>query len=338
MYNKKIEIVQSFKYLGVYFFKNGNWKRTQKLIAQNATFSMHNLFTVFNQIDIPTSNKLDIFYSLVLPVLNYSAEVWGTHPCQDIESVFSKFCRRVLCIKPSTNLNGIYSELGRTPMTIHRKLIIIKYWIKILSSKRNTLMFKTYYMLKVDVDRNFTYRGNNWAFYVKQTLETIGMVNIWDNQSNMEIQFKPIKERIMDIFKQNWHSSINNSSRLSTYSRFKHIFEYEKYQDIIHESKYRTSLTRLRLSSHDLAIESGRKYNIPENERTCKNCNLGVKENEYHFVLVFPKFSDIRSEYIKNYYYISPTIQKLENLLSSPSKNTILNLAKFIFFANKVRT
>ena len=199
-------------------------------------------------------------------------------------------------------------------------------------------MFKTYYMLKVDVDRNFTYRGKNWAFYVKQTLETIGKGNIWDNQFNMEIQFKPIKERIMDIFKQNWHSSINNSSRLSTYSRFKHIFEYEKYLDIIHESKYRTSLTRLRLSSHDLAIESGRKYNIPENERTCRNCNLGVKENEFHFVLVCPKFSDITSKYIKNYYYISPTIQKLENLLSSPSRNTILNLAKFIFFANKVRT
>ena len=48
-------------------------------------------------------------------------------------------------------------------------------------------------MLKVDVDRNFTYRGNNWAFYVNQTLQTIGMRNIWDNQFNMEIQFKPIK-------------------------------------------------------------------------------------------------------------------------------------------------
>ena len=335
LYNKKIEIVQSFKYLGVYFLKNGNWKRNPKLIAQNTTFCMHNLFTVFNQIDIPTSHKLYIFDSLVLLILNYSAEIWGIHPCHDIESVFLKFCRRVLCIKPSTNLNAIYGELGRTPMTIHRNFIIIKYWIKILSSKRNSLMFKTYYMLKVDVDRNCTYRGNNWAFYVKQTLEKIGMRNIWDNQFNMDIQFKPIKERIMDIFKLNWHSSINNSSRLST---FKHIFEYKKYLDIIHESKYSISLTRLRLSSHESDIESGRKHNIPENERTSKNCNLGLKEKEYHFLLVCPKFSYIRSKYTKNYNYISPTIQKIENFLSSPSKTTIGNLAKFIFLANKFRT
>ena len=95
----------------------------------------------------------------------------------------------------------------------------------------------------------------------------------------------------MDIFKQNCHSSINNSSCLSTYNRFKHIFEYEKYLDIIHESKYRISLTKLRLSSHELAVESGRKHNIPENERTCKNCYLGLIENEYYFLLVCPKFS-----------------------------------------------
>ena len=55
----------------------------------------------------------------------------------------------------STNLMQ-YGELVRTQMTIHRKCIIIKYWIKILFSKRNSLMFKTYYMLKVDVDRNLT--------------------------------------------------------------------------------------------------------------------------------------------------------------------------------------
>ena len=41
----------------------------------------------------------------------------------------------------------------------------------------------------------------------------------------------------------------------------KELGKYIFYLDIIHESKYRTSLTRLRLSSHDLAIESGRKYN-----------------------------------------------------------------------------
>ena len=34
--NVKLEVVDSFKYLGVHFFKNGNWFRPQKRLAQLA--------------------------------------------------------------------------------------------------------------------------------------------------------------------------------------------------------------------------------------------------------------------------------------------------------------
>jgi len=44
IYNKRIEIVESFNYLGIQLYKNGNWNRTQKYIAQHASFSLHNLF------------------------------------------------------------------------------------------------------------------------------------------------------------------------------------------------------------------------------------------------------------------------------------------------------
>ena len=50
IYNKRIEIVESFKYLGIQLYKNGNWNRTQKYIAQHASFSLHNLFC-YNESD-----------------------------------------------------------------------------------------------------------------------------------------------------------------------------------------------------------------------------------------------------------------------------------------------
>ena len=37
IYNETIELVDSFKYLGITLFKNGNWYRTQKCISQHAT-------------------------------------------------------------------------------------------------------------------------------------------------------------------------------------------------------------------------------------------------------------------------------------------------------------
>ena len=103
--NQPIEIVSSFKYLGVYFHKNGNWYRTQKRIAQHASYSLHNLFTIFNQIDLPVSIKADLFDTLVFPVLNYAAEIWGAHNGPDIEVIHTKFCRKLLTVKRSINLD-----------------------------------------------------------------------------------------------------------------------------------------------------------------------------------------------------------------------------------------
>ena len=75
--NTKLEVVDSFKYLGVHFFKNGNWFRTQKRLAQHASYALHNLFSLFRQIDIPITEQCKLFDTLVGSILNYSSEVWG---------------------------------------------------------------------------------------------------------------------------------------------------------------------------------------------------------------------------------------------------------------------
>ena len=99
----------------------------------------------------------------------------------------------------------------------------------------------------------------------------------------------------------------------------------------------RTALTRFRLSSHDLAIESGRYDDTPRSDRLCKFCNLNVVENEYHFLLVCPLYIDIRKKYFNSYYCHWPTLKKFENLMSTKSKCKINNLAKYVYFASQLR-
>ena len=65
IYNTAIELVDSFKYLGITLFKNSNWYRSQKCIAQHASYALFNLFTVFAKIDLPISQKCKLFDSLV---------------------------------------------------------------------------------------------------------------------------------------------------------------------------------------------------------------------------------------------------------------------------------
>ena len=87
LYNILLEVVNSFKYLGIHFFNNGNWFRTQKRLAQNASFLLHYVFSLFKQIDIPVSGKCKLFEALVGSTLNYCSEIWGMHHAKYIEMV-----------------------------------------------------------------------------------------------------------------------------------------------------------------------------------------------------------------------------------------------------------
>ena len=304
LYGEKLEVVTSFKYLGVYFFKNGNWHRTQKCIAEHASKAMHRLFSIFNSYEFKTNEKCRLFDSLVSSVLNYASEVWGYNDGKDIEIIHTKFLRKVLGVNKSTNLIGLYGELGRIPLYIMRKVNMVRYWIKLLRSNENKITKQVYQMLRQDANNNISYNKLNWASHIKSILETLGLSNFWTtqdmiNQENCNSVLSVIKQRILDQYKQSWYSDINNSQRLISYSRFKHNFELEAYLDNVKDRKLKIALSRFRLSSHKLEIERGRYRNIPRPERKCKFCTQDVIENEYHFLLTCPIYADLRKKYLK---------------------------------------
>ena len=340
IYGQKLEIVESFKYLGITFFKNGNWFRTQKCIAKHASFTMHNLFRILNTVELPTYQKCKLFDSLVGSILSFGSEIWGMNEASDIELIHTKFLRRILGVKTSTNLIALYGELGRFPLHIIRKIHVLKYWIKLLKEPDTSLIKQVYFMLKEDADNNRDYSGRNWAAQIKRLLQQHGFDYVWQLQTDFEIPFAKIKLRIFDSYKQSWYGNINNSSRLQAYCIFKHNFELEKYLDVISEKKYKIALARFRTSSHNLAIETGRYDDTSRADRICKSCNMKQIENEYHFLLVCPLYRDIRVKYFPPYFCHWPNINKFDALLSSKSRKVrkhMNNIAKFIYIASKRR-
>ena len=115
------------------------------------------------------------------------------HEATDIELIHTKFLRRILGVKKSTNLTALYGELGRFPLLIIRKLNMIKYWIKILKNE-SSLLKKVYMMLWEDTDINLNYNGKNWASQIKTILQQHGFEYIWQQQFDIDIPF-PIKTK-----------------------------------------------------------------------------------------------------------------------------------------------
>ena len=194
-----------------------------------------------------------------------------------------------------------------------------------------------YNVLKVDADLNRNYNGNNWACYIKQVLNEHGFSFVWNLQSLGNVPFSVIVQRISDQYKQKWYSDINNSRRLNSYALFKHDFECEPYLDKIVEPKYRISLTKFRLSAYSLRIETGRHENLSRQDRICRNCNMNQVENEYHFLLVCPCYRNLRIKYFKPYFCHWPNIYKFQTLMETKSYKILINLAKYVYFANKIR-
>ena len=218
--NVKLEVVQLFKYLGVHFFKNGNWFRTQKRLANHASRALHNLFALFRQLDLPMSEQCKLFDILVGSISNYSSEVWGMHDAKDIEVIHTKFCCWILNVKKSTNLSALYGELGRVPFIIQRKFNMIKYCVKLLKSNDSFLPKKMYRILKDDADSGNSYNGSNWASYIESLLDNLGLSYIWLQQGEIDIPLQLIKPRIFYHYYQTWYTDINNSKRRISYARF----------------------------------------------------------------------------------------------------------------------
>ena len=62
------------------------------------------------------------------------------------------------------------------------------------------------------------------------------------------------------------------------------------------EEKYRTILTRWRLSNFDLQIETGRYSNIAREQRICNFCNDNVVEDENHVIFECSLYHEIRQK------------------------------------------
>ena len=79
-----------------------------------------------------------------------------------------------------------------------------------------------------------------------------------------------------------WHRT---RSKLRTYGKIKTKIGIEKYLFCVPNIEFRTTLSRIRLSNHELIIEKDRHRNVDIRLKNCPFCPMGILEDEYHFLL-----------------------------------------------------
>ena len=169
----------------------------------------------------------DLFDKMVLPVLTYGAEIWGIHSFKCIENVHIKFCKYLLGVSPNTVNAATLGECGRYPISIICHIRCIKYWLKLCYMSESRFPKACYLKLRALDEVGKT----TWATHVRTFLSRYGFAHVWNEQgvANYRLFMLEFKKRLLDCGLQEWHESINSSSKLDAYSCFKSDLVCEKY-------------------------------------------------------------------------------------------------------------
>ena len=148
-----------------------------------------------------------------------------------------------------------------------------------------------------------------------------------------------LKARLVDTFLVEMRNGLNVCTSMVLYRELCQTFELSPYLIHLNNCKHRNSLAKLRLSSHQLFIETGRHTDIDRHNRKCFLCTKYDIEDEFNFIFICPLYHELRSQYIPRYYYTNPStcMLKLIQLLNA-SGNTLKRLSMFIIQAFKTRT
>ena len=251
--------------------------------------------------------------------MDYDYLTWKS---SKIERVHTQFIKRLLgcCIQTSNNMAR--GEIGARPLLLDIIKRVIGYTISIMKRPNSTVYGAFTYECENDAKPNFS------RYIQKFDL---------DYPSILEKNKSDIAKICCDAYDRFWTEQIRNSSKANSYITFKTTVYYEKYLDLIENTKHKTSLSRFRLSNHNLMIEKGRhaKPTIESQLRFCYFCKSLV-EDEEHFLTFCPLYSPHRRDLENicrencNRYDSLNRDQKFIFVMSNENKDIQNALANFI--------
>ena len=299
---KEIEIVDTYCYLGIIFHKSGSFKSAIKNLTYKASKVYNLIRSTFScQKGTAVRTMLNLFDTLVKPIMLYGSEIWGPHLTDfkqehpvskltenqkfEFEMLHIKICKHTLGVQKKTSNIASRSELGKYPLTIDIMIHIIRNFWSLTSKPKTSLAHIIFEAQHKIMNKNILRTS-----YLSSVLKIIQFFKIKTPHHNISKMAKSqllkiVKRKIWSWYEQHWlHNLMPKSSKLRTYSTFKRQYKYEKYLSCITDYQIRQDVTKFRLSNHKLPIEMGRNHNIPADNRICDLCHQGIGD-ECHLLM-----------------------------------------------------
>ena len=310
---KEFETVKEMKYLGIIFNNNGTFNSATENLKDKSSKALFKLFKSFGSETPSIKTATHLFDAMITPILLYNSEIGGNTIADynklleegsnktkmyfqnTFEKMHVKWCKYLLGVHSKSTNTAVLAELGRYPLILEVILNQIKFWIRMTGCKcnANSLLYDCY-----KTNDTMMQEGKScWLKNIKTIPEKIGMNELLPKPDECHLPSvkRKVKQKLRNIFaaqfESDLHGDVRNNgegTKLRTLRMFKINMKEELYLTLIANRNIRTNFTKLRISAHNLPIETGRHRRngkIPLKERKCDMCDDNTVGSEFHTVM-----------------------------------------------------
>ena len=280
---QEIEIVNSYKYLGVELTFNLSFKKhlSNKLstskMAINSTWSKY-----INHPSISKTNKLTIFNAASKSIMLYAAQVWGFKEYEDVEKLFRFFIKKMLFLHKTTPNYVLHLETGLHSLYLETLNLHFNYIIKALNSMSSN---RLPHILAKYVLENKLYWAKNWEILINKL--QISNLNFCNPNEYCDI----ILHKLRIYENQQYIIKAQNSQHHDLYPKLDLNTSHLLLQNF---NAWSTSLI---IKARSGMLNLNARPFLTNNGTICSICNMNEVENTFHFIGICPIFSSIRIQF-----------------------------------------
>ena len=257
--NNKIDIVDTFKYLGVTFSSSRSFLKARLHAVQQARKALCLLYKRIRYFNLPLKLQIKLFDHTIVPILLYGNEIWGFENTDLIEKLHNEFLRKITNLRKSTPIYMLHAELGRFPLEINIKVRMINFWLSIVTGKPSKFSYILYKCLLNDTDDGIY--EHKWIKYIREILHSVGRSDVLEIRDFTNVNIAALKNSVIrtlkDQYMQNWETKLEKSSKGQHYRLLKNEMAFEGFLSKYTKKIY-SPLLKFRTSNHKLPVERGR--------------------------------------------------------------------------------
>lgn len=298
---KKLEMVNSYNYLGVVFSSSSLFFEMSSSAVNKTAMCTGSVMSLMSRSKIISWNsRITLYESMVLNSISHCIGVWGLRYPALLERGQVRFFKNLLHLPRCTPDFAVRLESGMLPLSFLIFKMSLSWLEKVLSLRENRLPRMCFNRLRQLENVDVKY---NWTLQVRQFFSRLGKLHLWNDLSVHTL--KRLKPDLLAGYAGYLRTLDTSAASASSFMLFPSLFvnnihpspaDYLTWNLPIYVVR---SVAQIRLCNiRGIVFSSQGNFFKIDPSVNCSLCNLQRRETIFHIFSECPVYRSIRSEFI----------------------------------------